>query len=192
MKRTLYHGTSVENAKQILIEGFQDTDRLWEPSYYEHCYFWDRLKLADANGMLDDDWYSENNITYNGIRHALECSVDSTVYYGNSPYLVALEYEIDENYVADDSTGGMEHSGAVECDIEEFNENATLTNIYICDFPLKLSLLFVSFNKLAICPPEIEKTKEIIKNIDTSFAIDMLDEIISDYRTIDAVELNNL
>lgn len=46
---TLYHGTSIESAVDILKNGFKNTDRIWNVSFPEHMYFWHSDENSDSS-----------------------------------------------------------------------------------------------------------------------------------------------
>lgn len=107
-KVKVFHGTSAENAKDILENGFTNDIRNWNPSEPNTVYVWNSDKI-----MEHEDWEQQP------IQNAFESAqISAALQKSNSPYVVVFEFEIDEDELVDDtSCTNMDDASCINIEI---------------------------------------------------------------------------
>lgn len=129
----IYHGTSKENAKNILKNGFSTDKHNWYPSFNDVVYFY-----FTKEGM--DDLETKRKAMENGrIAAALGKS--------NSPDIYVLSIEIDDCFsdeeYRDYSCEGMSED-ALEIPISIIKEKVIEVDVFKNTFVPSLSLIYLS------------------------------------------------
>ena len=111
-KIKLYHGTSMEAARDILKNGFCDINRSWSCSNSTQMYFY-----ANNECCVDD----EDDYYRNAMNLAFEAGcVTASLRKSPAEYVSILEIIIDEDLVEDDnSCENMAYCGARQVDLED-------------------------------------------------------------------------
>lgn len=176
----IMHGTSLKAAKDILTNGWNDTDRIWYDSCSGLSYFWADKYIKKH--CLDDDCTDED-VTFTQIQYAFDSGYMATVK-DKGNVIVVLEYEIDDSYVTpDDSDENMTKSGASQVPHEDL-VNARLRCLYVCEIPHRVMLMFVNAYNLKECDINLSDIElEFVKN--SSYCdIESYYDLLSNYQTI--------
>jgi hypothetical protein len=138
-KIKLYHGTTIENYKSILENGFSgNRDIVWTyASDSDYTYFWNPKELKKSEDLENMD----EAINYAKDRAAESAKIAGAIFKSKSDKIIVLEIEVDSKFVTpDDSCQNME--GAVKV----FNDDlkvSDIKNTYYCDFLPTMSLIYL-------------------------------------------------
>jgi len=121
--KTLFHGTTFDNYLDIVKNGFNSYNKIWNCSGDEDVYFYD-LDKNDGDNM--------NEKSHNCIHDAFTNGAISASLNGyNKNSLVVIEYSINREYVYDDySCQNMNHVASV-VNSYDLIKYGTIKNVYI-------------------------------------------------------------
>ena len=139
-KVKVFHGTSAENAKDILENGFKTNYSNWVCSEPNTVYVWNYDKfVGEETKEYEDDYLSEIK------RYAFESGqVSASLQKSNSPFISVLEFEIDEDLLNDDNSCElMDYASAVL--VYDLNKLIQIKEVNIVEHKFKFQPIFTIF-----------------------------------------------
>ena len=136
-KKILFHGSTADNIKYIMRDGFKSDNKIWDCSEDDMTYFYSLDKMAEVEGLNleDEDEYQEAWDMC--IRRAIEnAQVTGACQKYSGTELKVIVLEIDEEYIEPDyscdySGCHMGDLGAVQVYNEDLNNFGEITDVMI-------------------------------------------------------------
>lgn len=135
----LLHGTTLENAKKMLKNNFDDTgDHSIQSPWY--CSDDSMMYFYEPSSIDHNDDATQDERLHRAITMAFENAQIVAACYSNANRIVVFQFSIDDGYVSeDDSCDNMAEMGAKQVSKDHVNlEN--ITNVYFAEFSPRLSI----------------------------------------------------
>ncbi len=165
MKRKFYHGTTADNLKKILRDGFDPhTEKIWSVSE-NGVYFWDAIALADRGECDKDD---AEHVRQTGIRFARD-SAECGLAKAKDCRAVVFEVELDTEDLSEDVScenmeGAFVHYDKVSPDKIKsvwVTEDMSLMRGYYIALMMDRDMNALEFSRLELTIGEAFKKAEI-------------------------------
>jgi hypothetical protein len=178
-KVKVFHGTSAENAKDILENGFKTNYSNWVCSEPNTIYVWNYDKFVEGETCEVDDFSEIKRYAFGSAQ------IIAALQNSNSPFISVLEFEIDEDLLEDDtSCEGMSYASSTL--VYNVNKLMQIKEINIIEHKFEYQPMFRIFYLAGLITQELsnlcdyfsEKEIELIKMVSKAdYWFDELDEM---------------
>lgn len=192
---TLFHGTTVENAIEIVTNGFDESAiAIWNDSEDDYTYAYSLQKVIEYEDIEieDDDGNIIEDELENAKRQAVAVAMSNAqiaaALWSKASHTIVLEIEIDDCLVNPDTSGNgqMQNCGAVQVDTATLNKLGRIVAYHVSEFPQKLAIFclvgidYIQQIYFSSQSKEIYQALELLKNVEYSAISELFMELATD------------